>query len=286
LLPNLLIIGAAKSGTTSLHEYLGLHPEISMSAKKELQFFAKRNWRDKLAWYEGQFTEPTPVRGESSPTYTMFPYMPPVAPRIHELIPDAKLIYVVRDPIERTIANYVELVSMRIENREIGSALRDVDAPANPNICPSRYASQLDIYLEHFALDQILVIDFQDLCLRRATTLRRVFRFLEVDEEFDSPQFERVHNVGAQKVRYNALGYWLVTRGIATNRQDSFERGPLVQPLRRLLSHPIETRLPPPVHDRLVHALRPEVTRLRELCDLPLNWPSFPAEAVGMSSGL
>src|SRR4051794_25988719 len=66
VLPNLLVIGAAKCGTTSLHEYLALHPDIAMSAKKELNFFTRDDWRDAVDWYDAQFPE-APVRGESSP---------------------------------------------------------------------------------------------------------------------------------------------------------------------------------------------------------------------------
>ena len=74
MLPNLIVIGAAKCGTTSLHEYLNEHPEISMSSEKELYFFVEeKNLGKGLAWYESQFDPSAPVRGESSPGYSAFP---------------------------------------------------------------------------------------------------------------------------------------------------------------------------------------------------------------------
>ena len=73
-LPNLIVIGSQKCGTSGLHHYLGLHPEISMSAPKELDFFvAERNHPQGLGWYRGHFDAQAKVRGESSPNYTAFP---------------------------------------------------------------------------------------------------------------------------------------------------------------------------------------------------------------------
>jgi hypothetical protein len=103
LLPNLIVIGAMKAGTTSLHAYLSLHPEIFMSANKEPRFFTEEwNWHKGLEWYEAQFPERVTIRGESTPDYTKLPEIRNVPERIHSLIPDVRLIYLVRDPIDRS----------------------------------------------------------------------------------------------------------------------------------------------------------------------------------------
>ena len=69
--PNLLIIGAQKCGTTSLHAYLDLHPDVHMAAEKELDFFiADRAWRNGADWYAARFRDDAAVRGEASPNYT------------------------------------------------------------------------------------------------------------------------------------------------------------------------------------------------------------------------
>src|ERR671915_243608 len=73
-LPNLVIIGAQKCGTSVLHYYLGLHPEVSMSKPKELNFFIEeRNWPRGVEWYRGHFDPEARVRGEASPNYSAFP---------------------------------------------------------------------------------------------------------------------------------------------------------------------------------------------------------------------
>ena len=73
-MPNLIIIGGLKCGTTSIHHYLGLHPEIQMSKPKELNFFTRElNWDLGLDWYASRFDDRFKVRGESSPHYTNLP---------------------------------------------------------------------------------------------------------------------------------------------------------------------------------------------------------------------
>src|SRR5947208_13622101 len=97
-LPNLVVIGAQKCGTSGLHYYLSLHPEISMSKPKELNFFiAERNYPRGLDWYRAHFDPTAKVRGESSPNYTAYPLHVGVPERMHSIVPDAKLLYLVRD---------------------------------------------------------------------------------------------------------------------------------------------------------------------------------------------
>ena len=280
MLPNLLIIGAGKSGTTALHAYLALHPEIGMSERKELQFFTRTSWRDLVPWYSAQFQAAFPVRGEASPDYTMAPFLPCVADRIQELIPDAKLIYMVREPIERAIAHYVEYVALRLEDRPIRAALADPDDPSNPYICASRYASQLAPFVERFESSQLLVLDQLDLLHDRERTLQAVFRFVGVDPGFMAPGFRSSHNTADAKVRYGRLGTWLMKHQVlrAGRRRIPHDRKPLPRPLRALLATPIDTYLPQQAVSPLVQHLNPEVRRLRQMTGMRFaDWRRFPA---------
>src|SRR3954447_20887582 len=270
VLPNLIVIGAAKCGTTSLHEYLALHPDIAMSAKKELNFFTRDDWRSQVDWYADQFSDAA-VRGESSPGYTLAPYLPSTAERIHELVPAAKLVYLVRDPVDRAIANYIELVMHRLETRPIDTALTDFAAD-NPHLCGSRFGSQVERFLRRFDRQQLLVLDHADLLRQRRATLRRIFDFLGVDPDFDSPQFDRTHNTRASKRRYNDLAMWLIRRGWFVERGGSV-RGSLVRPLRGILSSRIDDQLSPSARAALAAELRPEVDKLRALTGFePRDW--------------
>jgi Sulfotransferase domain len=196
-LPTFFIIGAPKAGTTSLYYYLAQHPQIQMSTVKEPSFFAfpqsslddsrKINRLDK---YEQLFDSSVAVRGEASPNYTMYPLRQGVPERIRELVPDAKLVYVVRDPIDRTVSHYHQLVASEGENASLGETLSDLSDPRSPCVCSSLYALQLELYLRSFPQERILVIDQAELLAERRITLSKIFTFLTVDEAFDSSQFD------------------------------------------------------------------------------------------------
>ncbi len=187
--PNLIIIGGLKCGTTSIHHYLGLHPEINMSKPKELNFFVSElNWDLGLDWYRGRFDGRFRVRGESSPHYTNLPYFEGVPQRIHEHIPDARLIYMVRDPISRILSHWCHAVGAGYEMRPMEEALA---RPDQTYVTRSRYWMQLQPYLELFDRSQIEIIAQEELQSDRNGTMRKAFAFAGVDPSFTSEQFDR-----------------------------------------------------------------------------------------------
>lgn len=200
LLPNLFIIGAMKSGTTSLHYYLSLHPEISMAKEKEPHLFERHwcpensdKWQEKLQWYASLFKEKK-IRGESSTGYTMYPDRPNIPQRIHSLVPDAKLIYLVRHPVDRIISHYLHNVSRGYTQAHSVEAFLFEDKQNYP-LLVSSYGLQLEQYLKYFSNSQILVVRFSDLQQHRLQTLRKIFNFLDIDPSFSHPEFQKVFNV-------------------------------------------------------------------------------------------
>ncbi len=188
-MPSLIIIGGLKCGTTSIHHYLGLHPEIQMSKPKELNFFVSElNWDLGLDWYASRFDDRFAVRGESSPHYTNLPRYTDVAERIHRHCPDARLIYMVRDPIKRVLSHWVHATGAGYETRALEPTLSAADTAY---VARSLYWMQLQPYLEQFERDQIEVITQEELQGERTETMRRAFRFAGVDETFNSEQFDR-----------------------------------------------------------------------------------------------
>jgi hypothetical protein len=128
-MPNLIIIGGLKCGTTSIHHYLGLHPEIQMSKPKELNFFVTElNWDLGLDWSASRFDDRFKVRGESSPHYTNLPRFTGVPERIKEHCPDARLLYMVRDPIKRILSHWVHATGAGYETRELVPTLSAPDS--------------------------------------------------------------------------------------------------------------------------------------------------------------
>ena len=127
-LPNLIVIGAQKCGTSGLHYHLGLHPEISMSKPKELNFFIEeRDLAPRRRLVQAAISTPdAAVRGEASPNYTAYPQHLGVPERIHSIVPDVRLIYMLRDPLDRIAAHWVHNYAKR---REKGDLRVDALAP-------------------------------------------------------------------------------------------------------------------------------------------------------------
>ncbi len=208
-LPNLVIIGGLKCGTTSLHHYLSLHPEIGMSRPKELNFFVSElNWPLGSGWYASHFSGRDQVRGESSPHYTNEPRFSGVAGRMNELIPETRLIYVVRDPIERMLSHYLHNIAGGYEQRPLEQALAD---PDSAYVDRGLYAMQLDPYLARFPRERIEIVAQEDLKADREQTMRSLFSFLGVDAGFSSPQFSREWETGSGK---SGGGFRLMDRAV------------------------------------------------------------------------
>ena len=201
-LPTFVVIGTMKGGTSSLHRYLGEHPEVSMSTVKETNFLTGRTDHD-LDWYIEQFDESAPARGESSPNYSKRQSFTGVPERMDQLLPGARLVYLVRDPVERALSNVAHAVRKgRLERADADLVFEPVDgevgrlAPQSDYyVQTSRYHWQLQAYLEHYDLDDVLVVASEDLRSDRRAALRRVFTHVGVDPDFDSPSFDTEHHV-------------------------------------------------------------------------------------------
>ena len=155
------MIGAQKCGTSVLHYYLSLHPEVSMSKPKELNFFIEeRNWPRGVDWYKAHFDAEARVRGEASPNYTAFPQHEGVPERMASVVPDAKLIYMVRDPLERIAAHWVHNYAKR---REKGTLAETLTHPNTSYVTRSMYAMQLERFLAHYSKENVLVFQQSEL---------------------------------------------------------------------------------------------------------------------------
>jgi hypothetical protein len=202
-LPNLIVIGAQKCGTSGLHYYLSLHPEVSMSRPKELNFFiAERNWPRGIDWYTAHFDPSANVRGESSPNYTAYPQHDGVAERMHATVPDARLVYLIRDPLERIAAHWVHNYAKRRERGDLRATLLHSQTSY---VARSRYHMQLEQFLRFYDRDRLLVIEQDELRFDREATLRRVFEFIGVDPDFTHPRFREERHQTARKMRSSRL---------------------------------------------------------------------------------
>jgi hypothetical protein len=290
--PSFLVVGAMKAGTTSLHRYLGQHPDIFMSPVKEPSFFAfggldldrvpnriaKRAHEvlDRTAYRELFLSgERAPARGECS---TLYLYVPRAPERIRACIPAVKLIAVLREPVARAYSHYLTMVRDGHERLSFSDAVRAEDARVAAGwdeLWHYRRIGLYDVcverYLEFFPREQLLLLLYDDLVADPVAFTRRVFRFLGVDETF-RPDVTRRDNVGGLPVSaslYRFLAWRHPVKEPFKRFIPERLRKPAIARLRRLLLRPAPP-LPPRAGRELARGYRPSVLRLQELlgCDL------------------
>lgn len=275
MLPTFVVIGAMKAGTTSLYDYLAAHPQVFMATPKELHFFPLvKNWDRGQAWYEAKFDPAGDAlaRGEVSPSYSQADVFPGCAARIAAMVPEARIVYLVREPIARMQSMYLHQVANGRERRPIEQAFRE----DGEYLSASRYAYQLDHYLEHFARDRVHVLTTEALRDQRADTLAALYRFVGVDPAVPAAALagERGRTDDKRMAR----------PGVARAKDVTVVRRALQlvpEPVRRALrpltrtrvAGNVDTTLPPDLHDELRRALAPDVARLRDL--LPPQWDGW-----------
>ena len=197
-LPDFLILGAQKAGTTALYSYLRRHPSITGPSWKEVSYFDRHYARGE-AWYRGNFPNKARTRGklvgEASPSYVFHPLAPQ---RVRELVPEARLVVLVRNPVDRALSHYQHEVALGREPLSFEDALAAEDERlrgeeerllADPRYfsrewwshtyrARGRYAEQLERWLAVFPQEQLLIVPSDDLADDPAGAHARVLDFL------------------------------------------------------------------------------------------------------------
>jgi len=207
-LPDVIVIGAMKCATSAVHAYLDAHPDIAMSRLKELNFFngpevaphddpqswwRTGQWHRGLDWYASQFDPDAPVRGESSPAYTA-PDSVEAAGRMASVVPGVRLVYLVRDPVERAVSQYAHHRRDGTERRSLREAVLD---PGSQYLARSRYHERLAPYLALFDRGQVLVVVQERLLHRRDREIARIYEHAGVDPRWRHERHARRVHVGA-----------------------------------------------------------------------------------------
>lgn len=187
-LPNFLIIGAKRSGTTSLARYLGSHPEVFMAPSKEVHYFDLNRGRG-LDWYRDQFAGAgaLPAVGEATQTYM---YDPDIPQRLAQVMPAARLVAVLRNPADRAYSDYWFRRTRGLETLSFEDALaaepERLESSFEERLACSyvdrgRYAAQLERVCEHFPREQIHILLFEEMRDRPRQAFSELCRFLGVD---------------------------------------------------------------------------------------------------------
>ncbi|KAM9546522.1 heparan sulfate glucosamine 3-O-sulfotransferase 1-like isoform 1-T2 [Salvelinus alpinus] len=184
-LPGAIIIGVRKGGTRALLEMLNLHPDVEV-AKAEVHYFnVEEHYRRGLAWYRAQmpFTLPGQVTVEKTPGYFASPQVPQ---RVWEMNPAVRLLLIVRDPAERLVSDYTQVLHNRVTRHKPYKSLEElllrqghID-PAYKALQRSLYHQHLDRWLDVFPREQVHVVDGEALIRDPFPELRRAERFLDL----------------------------------------------------------------------------------------------------------
>jgi hypothetical protein len=295
MLPNFLVIGAAKSGTTSLYHYLKQHPEVFMSPVKEPLFFAAEGGTIEYAGpdgrlvsrpankgavteigaYERLFDGVTDEKavGEVSPMYL---YVPKAPERIQHRIPSAKLVAVLRNPVERAYSAYLQrdregrepLSDFREALRAEEGRMRDGWGLGYHYKARGLYHEQLLRYHEAFGRGSVRVYLYEDLNESPAAIAKDAFRYLGVDDTF-APDTSRRHN--AAGVPRNAAVRALVRRmrPVTLALRPVLRSGPLQKVKRGAFGKP--PPMPEETRRELIEYYREDVLKLQDLIGRDLS---------------
>lgn len=267
-IPDFIIIGAMKCGTTSLFRHLGRHPAVFMSQVKEPNFYIEeRNWSKGFDWYRSLFAGAPPgaLLGEASTNYSKSTAFPGVPERLRRYVPDVRLIYLIRDPIDRIRSHYAHSVFYGRVNKPPVDAIR----PRSVFVRTSLYGAELQRYRQHFPADQMLVLLTEDLRDDPVSVLRRVEQFLGLGKH-EYTHLERHYHVSSSRRLNTRLGN-------ALERHESlYEWSTKALPERlrgRLLTKPAGTGegVPQEVWDRIRNVLAADRQLLLQQVDLNLE---------------
>ena len=276
-LPNFVVIGAMKAGTVSLGHYLDEHPDVFLGRGGRFSepnfFIAEHNWPRGRGWYESLFAgagQATAI-GECSPSYTWAHRYRGIPGRMAQLVPQARLVYVVRDPVARMQSMYMHQVSAGRERRRPEVALLD-----DRYLGPSRYGFQLAAFLDHFERGQVLVVASEVLRDRPREALGAVFSHLAVDpaavdldkrlhdhRSIDKP-VPRLHDVT-----------WLPRREVKLDpRWRPDQRTGLARLLTTRRARVSDSAIPDGLRDRLAERLATDLRQFEDLLghEIPAHW--------------
>lgn len=278
-LPTFVVIGAMKAGTVSLRHYLDEHPDVFVGnggVFGEPNFFvAENNWPRGLGWYESLFEAAGQAAaiGECSPSYTWAHVYRGVPERMARVIPAARFVYLVRDPIARMQSMYMHQVSAGRERRRAEEALLD-----DRYLGPSRYGFQLAAYLDHFDRGQVLVIASEVLRDRPGAALTAVFDHLAVDPAAaDLNSRRQDHRSSDKPVPLLHDLWWLPRRKVQPEpRWRPDQRTGLARVLTTRRARADDSAISPELRDRLAERLADDLVRFEQILGYPVpddwNW--------------
>lgn len=272
--PDFIIIGAMKCATSTLHEQLAQQPGFFMSTPKEPNYFSDDDvYARGPDWYAGLFADAAgaELRGESSTHYTKLPIHPRACSRMKEALPEVKLIYMMRHPIDRLISHYIHEWTQRVISRPLDAAL-----DAHPELVAySQYSRQLAPYIKAYGKQAILPVFFKHFQDNTQLELERVCRFLGYSgtpkEVTDMP----AQNVSAERLRLGPIVKFVVDQPLLA----TVRRTVVPQSVRDVVKSRFQLRKRPKLsaehRARLVRVFDDDLAQLGQMLGIELNCDNF-----------
>jgi len=218
--PDFIIVGAMKCGTSTLADQIAAQNGAFMTTPKEPNVFSDDEVFAKgPAWYSALFDTAAPgsIMGEASTHYTKLPTYPDTVKRLKSAVPEAKLIYVIRNPIDRAVSHYIHEWSERQVGKDIESALQ-----STPRIVDyGRYAYQIKPFLEAFGPDRVFLTSLEQLKSDPQAEFSRIAAFIGLEGA------GWIEDLGASNTSANRIRTFPLRRLLVDN--------PIMRPLRQLL---------------------------------------------------
>jgi len=273
-MPNFLVIGTAKCGTTSVCDLLGRHPQVFISHPREPGFFGRRDPEKTLAWYQALFEGATGVAavGEGSTVYTHPRNIQHTAEDIANQIPQCRLIFMVRDPIKRLESDW----RMRKHEGWAEGSINQAVVRQDSLIGHGMYWKNLSVYLRSFSPEQILVVFLEDFARDAQFELERLFAHIRVDPLGLAPHANKPQNQSAG-FRRDGLIARMIRRSSQLERLKSIFPAGVIQAGKLMITRKedLSVQWDPKVRDSVIERFREDSRELLRYCGKPPDfWSS------------
>lgn len=288
-LPNFLIVGFPKCGSTALHYYLNSHPDIYMPNQKELHFFTsdileklsagkgdkyvKGNQIKDIESYKEQYVGSNGEKaiGDASPSYINYPEI--AIPRIKKTLGNPKIIILLRDPVKRAYSNYLHMVRENRETLSFYESLKAEERRRQKNYSDfwyyafnSTYLDKVKSYKDEF--DQVFILTQEELNRNVLETVQKIFTFLDVDSRYEPDNIDKRYNPGGVYKKNLITKLIFSQSGTRELIKKIVPITPRLKHIKHRLIKNYQTETPPiPVEaeDYLIKALKEDVEGLKDL---------------------
>ncbi len=285
MIPNLFIVGAPKSGTTSLHYYLDEHPDIFMSTPKEINYFSKMDLDKQGIYYKDlklnsiadyqslfKYADNKKVVGESSVSYLFYPE---VSKKIYDYNPKAKIIAILRNPIERGYSHYLmdlKLGEVKTSFENIifkNYSIKKLNIYFQQYLELGLYYNQVKRYIDTFGKNQVKVILTEDLNNDIVKTLNEIFYYLDIPN-INIPSVKNKYNVNSQP-KSNILKKLYSIRSLRFAISSILPTHKKNQVKTLLFTNKNKPIINPKTKDYLLRIYKPDIMKLENLISRDLS---------------